>query len=86
MLNLGFQGIVFVFFAEKFSIDLMANNEMITWIIAFILYDFYLADWISNCIWHSKIATTHSKHSTLIGCYTFLDFFSFKGLFLDGNS
>ena len=30
LLNLGFQGLIFVYFAEKFSINLMASNKLIT--------------------------------------------------------
>ena len=41
MLNLGFNGLVFAFFAEKFNINLMANNELITWAVAFVMYDFF---------------------------------------------
>ena len=59
MLNLGFQGIVFVFFAEKFSINLMANNEVITWAIAFILYDFFYY-WMHRC--HHEIRILWATH------------------------
>ena len=41
LLNLGFQGFIFVYFAEKFSINLMASNKVITWVVAFIMYDFF---------------------------------------------
>ena len=39
ILNLGFQGAIFIYFAEQFNIDLMPKNEVITWLIAFVLYD-----------------------------------------------
>ena len=41
ILNLGFQGAIFIYFADKFNINLMPNNEIITWLIAFVLYDFF---------------------------------------------
>jgi len=41
ILNLGFQGVIFVYFAKKYSINLMPVNELMTWVIAFIMYDFF---------------------------------------------
>jgi sterol desaturase/sphingolipid hydroxylase (fatty acid hydroxylase superfamily) len=41
ILNLGFQGVIFVYFAKRYSINLMPVNELMTWVIAFIMYDFF---------------------------------------------
>ncbi len=41
ILNLGFQGVIFVYFAKRYSINLMPVNEFMTWVIAFIMYDFF---------------------------------------------
>ena len=41
ILNLGFQGAIFVYFADRYSINLMPVNELMTWAIAFVMYDFF---------------------------------------------
>ena len=59
MLNLGFNGLVFAFFADKFNINLMANNELITWAVAFVMYDFFYY-WMHRC--HHEIRILWATH------------------------
>ncbi|MEC8956408.1 MAG: sterol desaturase family protein [Pseudomonadota bacterium] len=59
LLNLGFQGLIFVYFAEKFSINLMASNKVITWVVAFIMYDFFYY-WMHR--FHHEIRVLWATH------------------------
>ena len=41
MLNLGFQGMVFIYVGSYFNLNLLPVDSAITWIIAYILYEIY---------------------------------------------
>ena len=39
ILNFGFQSVIFVYISSKFNLELMPASSVLTWIIAFLLYD-----------------------------------------------
>lgn len=60
MLNLGFQGMVFIYVGSYFNLNLLPVDSTITWIIAFILYDvsYY---WMHRM--HHEIKILWASHS-----------------------
>ncbi|MBD21963.1 MAG: hypothetical protein CMM37_13080 [Rhodospirillaceae bacterium] len=62
MLNLGFQGAVFVYVGIYFNLDLLSSKSIWTWLIAFVFYDF-LYYWMHRMHHEIKVLwATHSVH------------------------
>ncbi|MBM88589.1 MAG: hypothetical protein CMQ41_09460 [Gammaproteobacteria bacterium] len=62
MLNLGFQGMVFVYVGSYFNLKLLLVDSFLTWIIAFVLYDISYY-WMHRMHHEIKILwATHSVH------------------------
>ena len=60
MLNLGFQGMVFIYVGSYFNLNLLPADSAITWIIAFILYDISYY-WMHRM--HHEIKILWASHS-----------------------
>ena len=62
MLNLGFQSAVFIYISTSLNMKLMPTNSVLTWVIAFLLYDLSYY-WMHRMHHEIKILwATHSVH------------------------
>ncbi len=62
ILNFGFQSVIFVYISSKFNLELMPASSVLTWIIAFLLYDLSYY-WMHRMHHEIKILwATHSVH------------------------
>ena len=70
ILKLGFQGAVFAFIADYFSLPLLSSSSWIVWVVAFILYDlcyywFHRMHHEVKIFWASHVVHHHGEEFNL---------------------